>query len=77
MAYSMFNDVLIFDFTYKTNKFRMSLLHLLALIIVAICFGGALLEDEPMDTFIWLFKQFHHRIFDRAPIPSFRAKMQP
>lgn len=33
----------------------------------SILFGGALLEDETTETFVWLFSQFRRYMFDRPP----------
>lgn len=47
-AFHQFNDVLVFDMTYKTNKFRMSFAPFINVKqhIQSILFGGALSEDE-------------------------------
>lgn len=68
-SYLQFGDVVIFDVTYRTNKFKMPF----SLFIgvnhhgQSILFGGALLEDESEDTFTWLLEQFLTCIFDKAP----------
>ncbi|WVZ81358.1 hypothetical protein U9M48_028744 [Paspalum notatum var. saurae] len=55
-----FGDVMTFDTTQKTNKNKMSLAlfvgfnHQLQNVI----FGQALLRDESVDSFEWLFKSF-------------------
>lgn len=70
MVYSMSSDVLVFDFTYKSNKFGMPFAPFTSINHhwQSIFFGRALLEDETIDTFICLFKQFHRCMFDRAPV---------
>jgi zinc finger SWIM domain-containing protein 3 len=60
MDYKCFSDVVSFDTTFQTNKFEM----LFASIIGAnhhkqtIIFGAALLYNEIIPSFIWLFKTF-------------------
>ena len=58
--YSYFGDVITFDTTYSTNKDARPLGVFLGLnhhreIIV---FGGALLYDETIESFVWLFETF-------------------
>lgn len=61
-----FFDVLVFNITYKTNKFKYHSHYLLVLIIIqSTLFGGALLENETANTFVWLFTQFGRCKFDR------------
>ncbi|GJR64514.1 FAR1-related sequence 5-like protein [Tanacetum coccineum] len=68
-AYLKFGDVVIFDVTYFTNKFKFPF----ALIVgvnhhgQSIIFGGALLENEKEETFKWLFKQFLGCMFNKCP----------
>lgn len=68
-AYSQFGDVLIFDVTYRTNKFKLPFARFVGVNhhCQSILFGAALLEDETEQTFVWLFKQFLKCMFDRPP----------
>ncbi|KAK3021760.1 hypothetical protein RJ639_045703 [Escallonia herrerae] len=52
-AYLQFGDVLVFDVTYKTNKFRMPFTPFVGVNHhrQSILFGGTLLEDEKEETF--------------------------
>ncbi|GKA41564.1 FAR1-related sequence 5-like protein [Tanacetum coccineum] len=59
-TYCQFGDVVIFDTTYRTNKFSFPF----ALFVrvnhhgQSILFGGALFQNETETTFTWLFKSF-------------------
>ena len=62
--YADFGDVVTFDTTYRTNIYKMPLAmfvrsnHQLQNVI----FGQALLHNEQIDTFEWLFKAFQNCI---------------
>ncbi|PNT66452.1 hypothetical protein BRADI_3g11846v3 [Brachypodium distachyon] len=69
-AYEDFNDCVTFDTTYKTNKFRMPLgvfvgvnNHLQSTI-----FAIALLRDETIESFQWVFSTFLRCINGKHPI---------
>ena len=57
--YIHFGDVITFDITYSTNRDARPLVVFLGLnhreIVV---FGGALLYDEMIESFVWLFETF-------------------
>src|SRR5439155_26727629 len=60
MSYSQFNDIIVYDNTYKCNRFNM-----LFGIFTGInnygqstCFAGTLMDSETTDSFIWIFSQF-------------------
>ncbi|KAL5835025.1 hypothetical protein ACOSQ4_014522 [Xanthoceras sorbifolium] len=58
MAYYYFGDVVIFDTTYRTNKYDMSFAPFTGVNhhLQSIQFGCALLQDEIEATFLWLFE---------------------
>jgi len=70
MAYQHFGDVITFDRTYMTNKYSMPF----ALIIgvnhhrQSILFGCALIRDEKVKSFIWVFRTWLEAMFDHHPI---------
>ncbi|KAM0012441.1 putative transcription factor FAR family [Helianthus debilis subsp. tardiflorus] len=68
-AYIKFGDVVVFDVTYMTNKFKMPFAPFVGVNHhrQSILFGGALLENEKQDTFEWLFKNFLKCMFDKYP----------
>ncbi|KAK2979932.1 hypothetical protein RJ640_007075 [Escallonia rubra] len=68
-AYSQFGDVLVFNVTYKTNKFRMQFAPFIRVNHHRqfILFGGALLEDEKDETFTCLSEQFLNCMFNKSP----------
>ncbi|XP_077221923.1 protein FAR1-RELATED SEQUENCE 5-like [Tasmannia lanceolata] len=68
-AYLTFSDVIVFDVTYKINRYQMPFApftevnhHRQSAI-----FGCALLEDEKEETFTWLFEQWLRCMFGKAP----------
>ena len=58
--YSYFGDVITFDTTYSTNKDAKPLGVFLGLNHhrETIVFGGALLYNETIESFVWLFETF-------------------
>ncbi|GJR75310.1 FAR1-related sequence 5-like protein [Tanacetum coccineum] len=68
-AYIKFGDVLVFDVTYMTNKFKFPFSPFVGVNHhgQSILFGGALLENEKEETFEWLFKEFKKCMFDKHP----------
>ncbi|GJW09833.1 FAR1-related sequence 5-like protein [Tanacetum coccineum] len=68
-AYLKFGDVVVFDVTYLTNKFKFPFSPLVGVNHhgQSIIFGGALLENEKEKTFKWLFKQFLKCMFNKCP----------
>ncbi|XP_071735706.1 protein FAR1-RELATED SEQUENCE 5-like [Rutidosis leptorrhynchoides] len=68
-AYINFGDVVVFDVTYMTNRFKMPFSPFIGVNHhgQSILFGGALLENEKEETFVWLFQQFLKCMFDMHP----------
>ncbi|XP_061370187.1 protein FAR1-RELATED SEQUENCE 5-like [Gastrolobium bilobum] len=69
-AYVQFGDVLVFDVSYQTNKFKFPFAPFVGVNHhgQSILFAAALLEDETEATFTWLFEQFLECMFDKSPI---------
>ncbi|KAI9182712.1 hypothetical protein LWI28_028143 [Acer negundo] len=69
MDYGHFGDVDSFDTTYKTNKENrpfgvfVGLNHHRETVI----FGAALMHDETVNSFIWLFETFMQVMFEKTP----------
>ena len=67
--YKLFGDVVSFDTTYKTNKEYRPL----AMFVrfnhhrESVIFGAALLYDETIDTFQWLFEAFFEAMSGKKP----------
>ncbi|XP_078174432.1 protein FAR1-RELATED SEQUENCE 3-like [Carex rostrata] len=72
-AYREFGDVIIFDTTYNTNKYRMPF----ALLVgvnhhqQSIFFGCALVIDDKKLTFDWLFKTWLEAMGGKKPMTIF------
>ena len=68
-AYTKFRDVVVFDVTYMTNKFKMPFAPFTGVNHhgQSILFGGALLENEKEETFEWLFEHFLKCMFNKYP----------
>ncbi|CAI9294924.1 unnamed protein product [Lactuca saligna] len=68
-AYLKFGDVVVFDVTYMTNKFKMPFSPFVGVNHhgQSILFGGALLENENEETFQWLFEHFLKCMFNKYP----------
>ena len=69
MDYNKFGDVLICDATYKTNRFKMPLFifagvnHHRSTVV----FGCALINDERIETYKWVFRIFLHAMGMKKP----------
>ena len=68
-AYTKFRDVVVFDVTYMTNKYKMPFAPFVGVNHhgQSILFGGALLENEKEETFEWLFENFLKCMFTKYP----------
>nr|XP_043615691.1 protein FAR1-RELATED SEQUENCE 5-like [Erigeron canadensis] len=68
-AYLKFGDVVVFDVTYMTNRFRLPFAPFVGVNHhgQSILFGGALLENEKEESFQWLFKHFLKCMFNKYP----------
>ncbi|KAK4564321.1 hypothetical protein RGQ29_006403 [Quercus rubra] len=71
--YSHFDDVITFDTTYSTNRDARPLGVFLGLNHhrETVVFGGALLYDETIESFVWLFETFLEAISEKKPITIF------
>jgi hypothetical protein len=70
MNYSRFSDVIVFDNTYKTNRFQMPFGIFTGVNNYghSICFAGALMIDETEDNFVWIFTKFLEMVNHHAPL---------
>ena len=71
--YSHFGDVITFDTMYSTNKDARPLGVFLGLNHhrETVVFGGALLYDEMIECFVWLFETFLEAMSEKKPITIF------
>ncbi|XP_031473146.1 protein FAR1-RELATED SEQUENCE 5-like [Nymphaea colorata] len=69
MAYDHFGDVVTFDTTYKTNKYKMPFAPFAGLNHhrQTVLFGCALLLDESESSFVWLFTTWLEAMCGRHP----------
>ncbi|CAI9268498.1 unnamed protein product [Lactuca saligna] len=67
--FTKFGDVVAFDVTYMTNKFKMPFAPFTGVNHhgQSVLFGGALLENEKEETFVWLFENFLKCMFSKYP----------
>ena len=66
-SYALFNDIVLFDMTYKTNRYSMVFAHFMPFMglnhhMQLICFGLGLLRDEKVESFLWLFNNLLNAI---------------
>ncbi|KAK9993848.1 hypothetical protein SO802_023551 [Lithocarpus litseifolius] len=73
IEYSHFGDVITFDTTYSTNRDARPLGVFLGLNHhrETVVFGGALLYDETIESFVWLFETFLEAMSEKKPITIF------
>ncbi|OMO55458.1 hypothetical protein CCACVL1_27229, partial [Corchorus capsularis] len=67
--YDYFGDVVVFDTTYRTNKYNLICAPFVGINHhrQTIMFGCAFLLDEKADSFVWLFKSFLESMGNKAP----------
>ncbi|KAH6762432.1 hypothetical protein C2S52_019865 [Perilla frutescens var. hirtella] len=71
--YHLYGDVVVFDTTYRTNKYNMICAPFVGLNNHKknVMFGCAFLTDEKIDTFEWLFEVFKKSMKLKCPITIF------
>ena len=71
--YSHFGDLITFNTTYSTNRDTRPLGVFLGLNYhrETVVFGGALLYDETIESFVWLFETFLEAMSEKNPITIF------
>jgi hypothetical protein len=69
LAYSRFSDIIVFDNTYKTNRFKMPLGVFTGVNNYgqSVCFAGSLVDSEKTESFVWLFKNFLEMVSENSP----------
>src|SRR5688572_15504556 len=69
LNYSRFGDVVVFDNTYKTNRFEMPFGIFTGVNNYgqSTCFAGALISSESTESFTWLFDSFLELANNHAP----------
>ncbi|KAH6771474.1 hypothetical protein C2S52_016277 [Perilla frutescens var. hirtella] len=74
--YHLYGDVLIFDTTYRTNKYNMICAPFVGLNNHKknVMFGCAFLTDEKIDTFEWLFEVFKKSMKLKCPVTIFTSQ---
>ena len=67
--YSRFYDIMVFDNTYKTNRFKMPFGIFTGVnnFGQSICFAGSLMVEENEETFQWVFSKFLDMVNHNAP----------
>ena len=78
LDYDCFGDVVVFDTTYRTNRYNMIFAPFVKIHHhwKNILFGCAFLLDETTDAFIWLFETFLEAMGDKAPKTIFIDQSQ-
>ena len=73
MDYACFGDAVSFDTTFKTNKFEMSFAPILGTNHhkQTIIFGAALIFNETIESFVWLFETFLTAMSGKHPSTIF------
>ncbi|KAJ4809071.1 Protein FAR1-RELATED SEQUENCE 5 [Rhynchospora pubera] len=69
LYYEKFEDVVVFDTTYRTNKYEMPFANFVGVNnhLQSIFFGCALLQDEQEESFVWLFTTWLEAMHGKAP----------
>jgi hypothetical protein len=68
-AYSRFSDIVVFDNTYLTNRFKMPFGVFTGVNNhgQSVCFAGSLVDSEESESFLWLFNSFLEMVGGRSP----------
>lgn len=71
--YTIYGDVVVFDTTYRTNKYNLICAPFLGINNHGknVMFGCAFISDEKTETFEWLFKAFRKSMGGKYPISIF------
>ncbi|KAH6803005.1 hypothetical protein C2S51_034451 [Perilla frutescens var. frutescens] len=71
--YQMYGDMVVFDTTYRTNKYNLVCAPFVGLNnhMKNVMFGCAFLRDEKIDTFEWLFEVFKKSMKLKCPVTIF------
>ena len=69
LDYACFGDVIVFDSTYKTNTYGRPFAPFVGVNHhrQTVVFGAALLYDEKISSFQWIFQSFTHAVGEKAP----------
>ncbi|XP_059639387.1 protein FAR1-RELATED SEQUENCE 5-like [Cornus florida] len=78
LDYDYFGDVVVFDTTYRTNRYDMIFAPFVGVNHHRknILFGCAFLVDETTDSFVWLFEEFLEAMDNKAPKTIFTDQCQ-
>jgi len=70
LNYALYGDVVSFDTTYDTNRYKMIFASFTGLDNHRLCvtFGAAFLRDEKAESFMWLFDKFLDAIGGHMPV---------
>ena len=70
LNYALYGDVVSFDTTYDTNRYKMIFAPFTGLDNHRLCvtFGAAFLRDEKAESFMWLFDKFLDAIGGHMPV---------
>ncbi|XP_058105724.1 protein FAR1-RELATED SEQUENCE 5-like [Magnolia sinica] len=70
MAYDYFGDVITFDTSYRSKRFRLPFTSFIGVNNhkQSVLFGCALIADETISTFVWLFKTWLAAMNGRHPV---------
>ena len=79
MDYACFGDAVSFDTTFQTNKFEMFFAPILGTNHhkQTIIFGAALIFNETIESFVWLFETFLTAMSASIQAQFLLIKMQP
>jgi len=79
MDYACFGDAVSFDTTFQTNKFKMPFSPFVGTNHhkQTINFGGALIFNEIIESFVWLFETFLKAMSRKHQVQFSLIKMQP
>lgn len=71
--YGLFGDVVVFDTTYRTNKYDLICAPFVGITShwKNVMFGCAFISDEKTETFEWLFKAFSKSMGGKHPVSIF------
>ncbi|XP_057808592.1 protein FAR1-RELATED SEQUENCE 5-like [Salvia miltiorrhiza] len=71
--FTIFGDVMVFDTTYRTNKYNLICAPFVGLNNYKknVMFGCAFLSNEKIETFVWLFETFKKSMGGPSPISLF------
>jgi len=74
MDYRVFGDVVVFDGTYKTNRYNLTLVPFVGVNHhkSTVLFACGILSHEDTESYVWLLRPFYDAMIQKHPVSDHR-----